>query len=375
MSKGEQAMRFATDRKALYDVTKAVCPELLSNVSSDEPRDVTCENHHLQVILSADVLLRDTNGVPLKSVDMKIANSAGEESVRTVDFTINHVMPYYAGGRLGDVLDRESSFKSIINRYAAYTSIAPQLVEAVKTMHKVGLSHLGIDGSSILCTNTVCDNIVLTEFSRSLSKNRPQAFANSMYTSEVSQSAVRFMGMDNSTSDEADKDVLKLFSKYAKSPVTWESIKKVDWYSVGGTLFYVINGFRHYGDALDNTTTNSHASAVFIIKTLGDKALLSKLKGDTKALSTVNKLRDHVAEGLLLVDGLLSPDRTKRLTFDTEEQRAKIASSFRSNKLAMSALQTEGVTNACTALLEESRLILPDADRTKTLPSFLQNMC
>jgi len=150
---------------------------------------------------------------------------------------------------------------------------------------------------------------------------------------------------------------------------------------LGGALFYILAGIRPVAE--DRRGPNSHDVAEFIYKALQSQRLLGKVPSED-AKKALAHIRDQVAEGLLLVDGLLQTDRSKRISFDpfSAETSIKTKSKLRSSKNAISVLQTEAKsrTTSCSAFMAESvkesdtLAALPVNDRTN-LPSFLQDIC
>ena len=376
---------YANERSFLVNITRESCPSLLNSLSNKEEygKSVDCPNHHLQLLLGLDVPVFDTpasDSPPVGMRKMRIMNSVGEETDRQLDFGANTLLPYMAGGRLNDLIARVPKYQSMVVRYPLYVDVAPQLVEAVRYLHSIHIAHLGIQTSTVMCSNVDCEDAVLTDPSNAWNGQG----STSAYANELMQQSVRFAQFA-SPDDEEEKgkaridSVAPIFAKYlsedAKKP-DWASTLKVDWYGLGGTLFYVLAGIRPVAE--DRSGPNSHDAAEFIYKALQSKQLLNKVPSE-EAKVALSKIRDQVAEGLLLVDGLLQTDRTKRISFDAASSVAHATKSLRSSKLLMSALEVDK-TGSCMKFLAQSAkesatlAELPVGDKTG-LPSFLQDIC
>jgi len=381
---------YANERTYMVNVTRNACPELLDSLSNKEMfgKAVECKNHHVQLLMGLDVPVHDqTGGSVIGTRKMRITNSAGDDSDRVLDFTANTLLPYMAGGRLSDIIGRVPRYQSMVVRYPLYVEVAPKMVDAVRYLHSVHIAHLGIQTNTILCSNFDCEDAVLSD---------PTVAWNgqghvSPYANELMQQSIRFSGFspaagEHSATPEASTSITKTFASYLNT-TNWESAMKVDWYGLGGSLFYILAGIRPVAE--DRTGPNSHDAAEFIYRALQSKQLLTKISND-ESKKALTKIRDQVAEGLLLVDGLLQTDRSKRISFDlsaSSNQRVqKTANNLRSSKVLMSALQTETVKPAisssttCSAFIADSTkasetLAQLPVDNKETLPSFIQQLC
>jgi serine/threonine protein kinase len=374
--KAQQLVGFGTERAMLLKITKLVCPKLLEDNPAGEPFDISCDNSHLEMLHGMDVEVIDREGKSVKSLLMNITNSQGIVSERRLDFTSNILVPYMSGGRLGDVVDHNPALRSIVNRYLAYTVTAVQLIESVRKLHELGIAHLGIAPSTVYCSNPSCDEVTLGEFSRAYAKKDP-ILSSSRFTSEMAQDSVRYMSFEAGNSPEQiDSRVIKQLSKYADMPISWESVRKVDWFGLGGTFFYIVGGSRIFIDSIKISRTSSRALADFIVTSMSDKHLISRVT-DKESRKAFDKIRDNVAEGLTLIDGLLSSDRSKRISFDTESAETRVSASLRANKAVMSALQTETKVagRTCASFLAETRRVIPSMSADVGVPSFLQTVC
>ena len=380
-TKKENLAGFASDRSTLVKVTKAVCPALLTVVKSEEPT-ISCSTHHLQVALGVDVSVQNADGARLESVLMPIANSAGRKTERRVDFTANTLLPLMSG-RLGDIVDEGPEFTSIISRYAAYTTIAPQLVEAVKRLHEIGVGHLSIDASTVACLTQSCEQVVLGEFGRSVLRMDPESFKASVYGNELMQESVRFMAFDPHPKVPSLPAIISKFASYRQKALDWDAARKVDWYGLGGTLYYVVAGNRLFADVELPGHKSSRSVAELVLKTMNDTVIAQHTKGDIRSQKTLVKLREKLAEGLLLVDGLLSVDRRKRVSFDSDADAKQVISSLRASKAAMSVLQTDSKRKTGSAsvsfasFLQDTQHDLPELrlGDGHPLPSFIQAIC
>lgn len=373
--KAAQLLGFGTERATLMKVTRSVCPQLLEAHRGDEPTDITCDNSHLELLAGLDVHVIDQDGKDLKSMLMNITSSQGVTTERRVDFTSNVLVPYMAGGRLGDAIDRNPSFKSLANRYWTYTVMATQLVEAVKRMHSIGVAHAGISPSTVYCTSPTCEEVILGEFSRAYAEKDP-ILASGRFVSEFSQEAVRFMSNDEYRAEEINKKVVNQFNAYSADKPNWNAAKKVDWFGLGGTFFYVVSGNRIYVDSVEVSRSSSRMLADFIINNMSNKKLVDKVK-DEQSKKLLVQVRDQIAEGLALIDGLLVADRSKRITFDDDRGQTRLTNSLRANKAVMSAIQTEvrASGNTCASFLQETRRVIPELSPRAPVPSFLQSIC
>ena len=395
---------YANERTYLVNVTRNACPELLDSLSNKAMfgKSVECANHHVQLLLGLDVpVFSKEGGKVIGTTKLPISNSAGEETNRVLDFTANTLLPYMAGGRLNDIVGRVPRYQSMVVRYPLYVDVAPQIVEAVRYLHSIHIAHLGIQTSAILCSNIECDDAILADPSVAWNgEGKPSAYAN-----ELMQQSVRFSQFASTPSgdpEEHDKSspattrssskmspITETFASYLNS-TNWDAAMKVDWYGLGGSLFYILSGIRPVAE--DRAGPNSHDAAEFIYKALQSKQLLNKIP-DEESKKALMKIRTQVAEGLLLVDGLLQTDRTKRISFDISphglERMKKTANNLRSSKALMaSALQlgsgqpnqSHTQQNSCSNFLSESTKAsetladLPVQDRD-TLPSFIQQIC
>ncbi len=394
---------YANERDHMVNITRLTCPDLLDALGDKTKfgSSVECADHHVQILLGLDVPVSDGGVVQGGEVviatprKMLIRNQAGDESERMLDFSANTLLPYMAGGRLSDLVTRVPKYQSMVVRYPLYVDVAPQMVEAVRFMHSLHIVHLGIQTSTILCSNVACEHAILSDPS-SAWDGAPGT--SSAYANELMQQSVRFSQFaakeddeekENGGNDEkkiriaaeskSASNVTHIFADYLTSP-SWEGTMKVDWYGLGGALFYILAGIRPVAE--DRTGANSHDAAEFIYRALQSKQLLSKIPSQD-AKKALMKIRDQVTEGLLLVDGLLQADRSLRISFDAPKMAAqmkKTANNLRSSKALMSALQTDSSVggSSCAAFIansaksSETLAALPVHDE---LPSFLQQIC
>lgn len=371
---------YGNERSYMVNTTRDSCPLLLSALSTKDMygKRVDCvKSHHVQLLLGLDVpVFDDANGEQIGMRKVRLMNSVGQESDRQLDFNSNTLIPYMAGGRLSDLIARVPKYQSMVVRYPLYVDVAPQVVEAVRFLHSNHIAHLGIQASTILCSNVNCDYAVLAD-----PANAWNGEGSSMYANELMQQSVRFTQFSGEESTEEVSQVVPVFAKYlSESAADWEGAMKVDWYGLGGTLFYILTGMRPVAE--DRTGPNSHDVAEFIYKALQSKQLLSKVPTE-EAKASLAKIRDHVTEGLLLVDGLLQTDRSKRISFDNFASFVETAKNLRRSKSLMSAIQldkNEPRTSNCMKFISdsasESQTLseLPVTDKA-TLPSFLQDIC
>jgi len=383
---------YANERTYLVNITRNACPELLDSLADKSlfGKSVDCTNHHIQLLLGLDVPVFDKQGAQvLGTVKLPISSSSGDESNRVLDFTANTLLPYMAGGRLNDIVGRVPRYQSMVVRYPLYVDVAPQIVEAVRYLHSIHIAHLGIQTSAIVCSNIECEDAILADPSVAWNGEGKS----SPYANELMQQSVRFSQFTNGESDEKHTpstngqmtEISRMFASYLNS-TDWEAAIKVDWYGLGGSLFYILSGIRPVAE--DRAGPNSHDAAEFIYKALKSKQLLNKIP-DEESKKALMKIRDQVAEGLLLVDGLLQTDRSKRISFDFSpvgiQRMQKTANNLRSSKALMSSAlqlgsQTMTPPNSCAKFISESTKAsetlaeLPVQDKD-SFPSFLQQIC
>lgn len=377
---------YANERSTIVSLTQAGCPELLKALGdkSKQGKSVTCANHHIQLVLGLDVPVIDARGssAVINLRKMRILNSHGDETDRMLDFSKNTLVPYMAGGRLGDLVSRVPKYQSMVVRYPLYVDVAPQMVDAVRFMHAQHVVHLGIQASTILCSSVNCEDAVLADPSTAWNGEKGTV---SPFGNELMQQSVRFAQFvkNGSTTHDEQSEVSRIFTSYLnQTSHDWEGAMKVDWYGLGGALFYVLAGLRPVAE--DRAGANSHDAAEFIYKALQSKQLLQRIPSQ-EGQEALSRIRDQVAEGLLLVDGLLQADRSKRISFDNqngESLKIQTKNSLRSSsKALMSALQVEeGKGSSCASFINESPKEsatlsnLPVKDR-HSLPAFIQGIC
>ena len=370
---------YANERSYMVNITRASCPDLLQALTDKSTFGTTleCPSHHVQILMGLDVPVMDVaDGKPVGMRKMRLMNSVGNESDRQLDFNANTLLPFMAGGRLNDLISRVPKYQSMVVRYPLYVDVAPQLVEAVRFLHSAHIAHLGIQTSTVLCSNVNCEHAVLTDPANAWNGKGPV----SSYANELMQQSVRFAQFTDLEEDKLEaSSVTPIFAKYLNAS-DWEGTMSVDWYGLGGTLFYVLAGIRPVAE--DRSGPNSHDTAEFIYKALQSKQLLNKVPTE-EAQAALAKIRDQVAEGLLLVDGLLQTDRSKRISFDHHDDKfIRTNKSLRSSKMLMSAIQLEKPSNGGTCMkfisesTKESETLsnLP-VNNKGTLPSFLQDIC
>lgn len=374
---------YANERSSMLTLTRSACPGLLEAVADKTQlgKSVTCANHHIQLMLGLDVPIVEsaTAASPIGARKMRIVNSQGDDTDRHLDFAANTLLPYMAGGRLNDLVARVPKYQSMVVRYPLYVDVAPQMVDAVRYLHSQHVAHLGITASTILCSSVNCEDAVLADPSTAWNG---EPGSQSPFNNELMQQSVRFAQFTPSTDNAtAVSEVAKTFAAYMKEELDWEGTMKVDWYGLGGALFYVLAGIRPVAE--DRSGPNSHDVAEFIYKALQSQRLLSKVPTEDAKLALA-KIRDQVAEGLLLVDGLLQTDRTKRISFDAAKggkQQAMLAKTkLRTSKAAMLQLDVARPVNSCASFLQDSTKesatlsSLPVGDKA-ALPAFIQDMC
>ena len=189
------------------------------------------------------------------------------------------------------------------------------------------------------------------------------------------QNSVRFESFQTPDSKEIDRTAIQVLKEYAQRRPDFDAARKVDWYALGGTLFNIVSGYRIVADSKEAQQTGSRAIADFIMQSMSDKQLVDKVK-DKQSRRLYDRIREQVAESLLLIDGLLAVDRTKRISFDSDEGRDRVSTSLRANKAIMSALQTETASSGatCASFISQTGRIIPELSRA-TVPSFLQQIC
>lgn len=391
-AKDRKLALFANDRSVNVELTKSLCPALLSESTGV----VECPNHHIQYVIGVDVPIFDS-GVELDNLDMDIPSARGNSEARRLDFRANVLLPYVPRGRLSDLLEGVPKYQNLAFRYPLYTTVFPQLVDAVRSIHSAGFVHLGVDPSTVLCVDVDCDTIYVTDFSKASRKDqsKPSAFANEMY-----QESIRIASVESSHTDdeyeEIDASAIEQFKAYAtqeKNIFKWDSARQVDWYSVGATCYYVLAQQRYTPDVIDSTRTKNLAEFIYTSFTKNVMGKNAAATADPEVQGTLSKIRNYVTEGLLVVDGLLVTDRSKRISFDDHpDQESTIAeitsNNLRSGRQLMSSLQLDAknafagkaASTTCASFVQtavkESEVInqLPIQSRDD-LPSFMQNVC
>ena len=387
---------FGNDALISRKITLEACPALLNTT---EP-SVTCQNHHLQVSFGSNVpIISSDSGAPLKGKKtMVIPSSKGIESKRVIDFATNILIPYMEGGRLSDIFNTAPRYQSTMLRYPLYVTVATRLVEAVRFLHSHNVAHLAIEPSSIICSSIDCDEIMLTDFSRATFGASPSPFAN-----ELMQDAVRFVSYEEPAKDEEgmpseakpNAKIIQEFKEYgmedAKHP-SWSTKTLVDWYAVGGTFFSILTRSRYAPDELSQSKgpSISRELAEYIFKTFEDRKVLDRVQSDRDTSATLKRVRNSVTEGLILIEGLLHPNRDQRISLDPvdgEDDRATQArKSLRASHALMSALQVEvnrpgkQRKSTCASFMEQTIkksdvLHGIDVHDKGSLPSFMREFC
>jgi hypothetical protein len=143
----------------------------------------------------------------------------------------------------------------------------------------------------------------------------------------------------------------------------------------------VITSSRYAPDEVRGSTYGELSESIF-------KAFTEKGLSDPKFASSMKKLRNAVTEGLMIVEGLLVADRSKRITFDQTkvglDRVGKASNSLRASKALMSALEVDNSSrqskSSCSSFMENavenSKVLkeLPIKDKSN-LPAFIQDMC
>jgi len=364
-------------------VTHELCPDLLKTDQAGS--SVECTNHHVQVMLGANIGIVNVNGRKLDRVSIVAPDSRGKDIVRYVDFDNNLVIPYMGAGRLSDLVMNVPKYQTTVYRYPLYTTVAAQLVESVRFLHSNQIAVLGIEPGTVVCSNPDCDEIMISDLSRATLASSP-----SPYASELMQESVRYITSENIIDGKeikkpVDDKTVSLFKDYMSRRPDWDATTKVDWFSVGATFYYILSASRYAPDEVQKANVKELSEKIF--KAFTDKVVLDQVKNDSKSADTLKKVRDNITEGLLLIDGLLVADRSKRITFDASpkgtERAGKATNSLRSGKALMSALEVDsahGHKSSCSSFMESavknSKILngLPIENKSK-LPSFIQQIC
>ena len=373
------------------------CPALLN---ATESVSVTCQNHHLQLLLGRNVhVTSDAAGEPVVGKrTMTIPSSKGIESKRVIDFSDNILIPYMEGGRLSDIFNTAPRFQSTMLRYPLYVTVATRLVDAVRFLHEHHIAHLAIEPSSIVCSSFDCDEIMLTDFSRST-----LGAAISPYANEMMQDSVRFISYEEPLKDEDAEDpsaapkpndeVVREFQAYAmedmKNP-NWLGALQVDWYAVGGTFYSILVRTRFAPDAHTGGSITKYL-AEYIFKTFEDKKVLERVVRDSDSSDTLKRVRNSVAEGVMLIEGLLNPNRAERISLDKSEdgndRTERVRRGLRASHALMSSLQLDDKqiqkpkkSTSCASFMEHtvksSRVLNGITVNDKShLPNFMQEFC
>jgi len=331
---------------------------------------------------------------------MTIPSSKGIESKRVIDFSTNILIPYMEGGRLSDIFNTVPRYQSTMLRYPLYVTVASRLIEAVRFLHAHHVAHLAIEPSSIVCSTSDCDEIMLTDFSRASIGVAPSPYAN-----ELMQDSVRFISYEEPAKDEDEdsparsakpnEDIVKGFHEYALEDIkkpNWTGAMKVDWFAVGGTFFSILTRSRYAPDEITQSKgpSISRDLAEYIFKTFEDRKVLDRIQKDSHTASTLKRVRDSVTEGLMLIEGLLNPNRDVRITLDPsdgdDERVSQARKSLRASHAMMSALQLDHSKplkprkSTCASFMEQAirkSAVLNNIDISdkKQLPSFMREFC
>ncbi len=331
------------------------------------------------------------DGKTLIKLDMNAKSPSGAESTNIrVDFRANMLLPYISSGRLGDIVQKVQRYQNVVYRYPLYATAFPQLVDAVKTLHSVGIAHLGVDASTVICQDINCDNMYLSDFSRAVWSNTTSP---SLYANELFQDSIRIASLQH-LDDSKDYDISSIdtFREYAKlesKKFSWKSAKQVDWFSVGATFYGVLTQSRYAPDVVGQPI-NGLSEGIY--QSFTNALTGNERISDPSVAQTLTKLRNFITEGLMVIEGLITTDRRYRISFDSTEKdvdtgNSRSTNNLRTTKSLMSGLQLEtGIHTAApttptclsymqSAVKNSNILSALPAPTKEGLPSFIQEVC
>ena len=355
-----QAVFYEMEREKafLYNITQAQCQGIFTAAAGEE---VECIDKHLQIALAINVQVYEGENL-LNKTAIPIN---GESGFKLNDFTNNIIFPAMNATGLNEVvLLTKEYMSSAVNRFGLYVTLAPQLVEAVRFLHANHIAHLAIKPENVLCSDTNCTRAILVELGRAWNgQGIPSPFAN-----EIMQQSVDFPELLGALPENR---TALIKNRFEVDGTDWESVKSVDWFALGGTFFFAVVARGPSAEKFgDGPRVAEFFYTMFPMSDYPDS----------------QRLRESITQSLLLIDGLLSADRTKRINLDINEPAALRSwkTSGRSKSLRASMLQVERETNrvevgtACYSFIDsapfQSEILKNLRVTSASTPEFLQTL-
>jgi serine/threonine protein kinase len=257
--------RFKEEQDGYKQVTHSLCPGLLEGTSTG------CLSHNMDIAIAFNVTVAN----PLDPL-----------------FEFNILTPAHDGIPLRYFID---SLPDLFSRYSFVQSILmPQLSNSIRNLHEKNLVHLGIQPDSVLISET--QGPLISDHSH-VKLIEGDGFEDP-FIHEIFQSAVDH-NLDTTDVQEY------LNSEIQKYPIkSWSDVKSVDFYGLGGTLFFALTKTEPVAEELigDKPITKyflSHSKLPAVMK--GKKLQVNKTL-DTEILKTLS-----------FIDRLLQKNRDKRI--------------------------------------------------------------
>jgi hypothetical protein len=254
-----------------------------------------------------------------------------------------------------------------VNRYGLYSTLVPQMVDAIRFLHKNHYVHLAVRPEAIHCNDAVCTRAVLTEPGRGWNgEGVPPPFAH-----EMMQQSVEYD--DFLSPMEPGKRQQMLRERMERDGTSWEGVETVDWFALGGTFFFSLVG--QMPNAVVVGTGPKVAEYFVKVFNMSD-------------IPDGESIRDTVTQSLMVIDGLLASDRKKRVNLDKVE--APVVANFKARTgslRASSVLQIEPepeeipmdeMGSTCSSYIQtassESEILRELQVTSAAAPEFLQTL-
>ena len=359
---------FVTERETLSNLTSRMCHSV-SEVELD------CEQRYVQVLVGQDVQVY--NGTTLltnRDAHMKVGDSP---LTLSVDFTHNMVFPYVKDQAPLPlyIAYNENLYSTLAGKFGVFASILPQLTTALRYLHSQHVAHLGIRADAVLCSGVFCEKAVLGEFGRSWNGEGDRPFA----AYEVFQEAVQRDTVLNAT--EGVQELIKMGEMAAQNGSTsseWDDTMAVDWFGLGGTLFFAVATQRPVAEEIQGNPGEAKIASFFYknFKTddlfndspsvpVAGHAMEVQAPPASAPNPVLDKIKEKVVDGLLLIDGLLQKERIHRINLDMLPIVGKTSASLAQIR------STPMVGKTCSEFVTAVR----DIPTRTALPSFLGGVC
>jgi hypothetical protein len=231
-----------------------------------------------------------------------------------MDFTRNILTPAFSGRSLAQEISTNIIYEELPNRFGLYVAALAELTESVRMLHNRGLVHLGLSPDNIMCAGRWCERLLIASYSRVHRTEGPVPDE----AHEVYQAAV----INDELYSSADPRTTALAIMEKSKLQGWEDVKAVDWYALGGTLYYIL--------AMDSVSVESLRGSPtkvsdFFLTNIVPEPVASVKAGVTKPIETfttpeVAEVMKKITEGLLILDGLLQEKRDTRLNLDKQKR-------------------------------------------------------